>query len=158
MHPHAQLIQTFYEAFQRKDAEAMAACYHPEVVFSDPAFPNLSGSRAGHMWRMLCGRGKDLALEFSEVAADDLAGSAHWIARYTFATTGKKVVNDIRASFEFKDGKIYRHTDRFDFKTWAGQALGLPGKLLGGFGFFQRTVQGNARKQLEAFIEKRGLS
>jgi len=36
--PNAALIQRFYEAFQRSDAEAMAACYAPDVQFSDPVF------------------------------------------------------------------------------------------------------------------------
>ena len=34
---HSALITRFYLAFQRLDAEAMAACYTDDVVFSDPA-------------------------------------------------------------------------------------------------------------------------
>ena len=52
MHPNAQLIQTFYTAFQNRDAAGMAACYHPEVVFSDPVFPHLEGPKAIAMWQM----------------------------------------------------------------------------------------------------------
>lgn len=39
MHPNAELIKTFYEAFQKLDAETMARCYAADVVFSDPLFP-----------------------------------------------------------------------------------------------------------------------
>ena len=47
------LITQFYEAFQRLDAEAMAACYTDDVLFSDPVFGELRGRNVGDMWRML---------------------------------------------------------------------------------------------------------
>jgi ketosteroid isomerase-like protein len=158
MHPNAALLQRFYEAFQRKDAETMAACYHPHAEFSDPAFPGLQGKKPGHMWRMLCERGKDLQLVFSDISADDHNGSARWVANYSFSATGRKVENRIQASFEFKDGLIYRHRDHFDFWRWSSQALGFPGKLLGWSRFLQNKVSARARKQLDAYIAQRGLS
>nr|QMS48188.1 ketosteroid isomerase-related protein [uncultured bacterium] len=75
---HEQLIERFYAAFQKRDAAGMAACYHPDVTFSDEAFPGLRGDRARDMWRMLCERGTDLELTFSDVSADAERGSAHW--------------------------------------------------------------------------------
>ena len=56
MHPNATLIRSFYEAFQRRDAESMATCYAPDVRFSDPVFTDLQGARAGDMWRMRASR------------------------------------------------------------------------------------------------------
>ena len=76
VHPNAALITRFYEGFQRHDAEAMAACYTPDVLFSDPAFGELRGPRAGNMWRMLTGRAADLVVTFRDVEADDHAGRA----------------------------------------------------------------------------------
>src|SRR5688500_8756564 len=102
-HPHAELIEKFYTAFQRRDAETMASCYHQDIVFSDPVFQELRGPRAGAMWKMLCERAKTLAIEFSDVAADDRTGRAHWDARYEFSATGRNVVNRIDAKFEFAD-------------------------------------------------------
>jgi ketosteroid isomerase-like protein len=151
MHPNAQLIQRFYEAFQKRDAATMAACYHADVQFSDPVFTDLKGAHAGNMWKMLCERGKDLKIEFRDVRADDARGSAHWDAWYTFATTGRPVVNRIDAEFTFKDGKILRHVDRFDLHRWSGQALGLSGKLLGGTNFLQNKVRAMAAKNLAAY-------
>ena len=43
---HNALITEFYSAFQRLDAEAMAACYTEDVLFSDPAFGTLHGKDA----------------------------------------------------------------------------------------------------------------
>lgn len=156
MHPHAQLIERFYQAFQKRDAAGMARCYHPEVHFSDPAFPELRGARAGAMWTMLCAKGKDLRLEYRDVQADDRTGSAHWEAWYTFSKTGRPVHNQIDARFEFRDGLIVRHQDRFDFHRWASQALGPAGRLLGGFGFLRRKVQAMAAKGLDEFIARGG--
>jgi ketosteroid isomerase-like protein len=153
MHSHEQLIHTFYTAFQRRDGEAMAACYHPDVQFSDPVFTDLKGAQAGAMWRMLCERGKDLVVTFTNVRADDRTGSAHWEAVYTFGKSGRKVHNVIEAAFEFRDGKIVKHTDSFDLWKWAGMALGPPGSLFGWFPPLQAAIRDNASKGLKAYIQ-----
>ena len=156
MHANALLIQRFYVAFSQRDAAGMAACYHPQVRFSDPAFPNLQGPEAAAMWAMLIARGKDLQLQFSEISANDQQGRAHWDASYTFSKTGRKVLNRIDASFRFQDGLIIEHVDDFSFSRWARQALGLPGLLLGHTAFLQRKVQGEAAKGLAAWRAQNG--
>lgn len=156
MHANAELITCFYTAFQKRDGKAMAACYHPEVEFSDPVFADLKGARAKAMWIMLCERAQDLSIEFSKVSADDSVGGAHWDAWYLFSATGRTVHNIIDARFEFRDGLIIRHHDTFDFHRWAGQALGLSGKLLGGTAFLQNKIRRTANDGLEAFMKKTG--
>ncbi len=156
MHPNEQLIHTFYTSFQKRDAAGMIACYHPDIVFSDPVFTHLQGSRAGAMWQMLCARGKDLTLTFSNVRADERAGSAHWEATYSFSQTGRKVHNVIEAAFEFRDGKMIRHADSFDLWKWAGMALGAQGALLGWSPLVQAAIRKTAGRGLEAFIQKQG--
>src|SRR4051812_42300118 len=123
-HANAELIERFYTAFNAHDADAMAACYADDVVFSDEVFVGLKGERARNMWRMLCARGKDLRVVHRDVVATDAEGSAHWDADYTFQATGRRVHNSIDARFAFRDGKIVAHTDSFDFWRWARQALG----------------------------------
>ena len=148
MNANEATLKRFYEAFQQRDAATMAACYAPDVQFSDPVFPDLRGADAGTMWKMLCERGKDLKVDFRDVRADDKAGAAHWDAWYTFSTTGRHVHNSIDATFEFRDGRIVRHADRFDLHRWAGQALGTPGKLLGWTPFLQNKIRAMAGKGL----------
>lgn len=155
MHPNAELIKTFYEAFQKLDAETMARCYAADVVFSDPVFPILRGQEASDMWRMLSSKAQNFSLMFDGVDADDRQGKAHWVATYTFSQTGNTVVNDIHASFEFRDGKIVRHTDRFDLWKWARQALGLKGVLLGWTPMVRNAIQAQAAKALAIFRAKR---
>jgi ketosteroid isomerase-like protein len=158
MHPNEELIHTFYGCLARRDGAGMAACYHPEVVFSDPAFARLSGAQAGAMWRMLCERGHDLAVRHTAVVADDQRGSAHWEATYTFSKTGRQVLNIIDAAFEFKDGKIVRHTDSFNFWRWAGQALGPVGKLFGWAPPLKRAVGKEAMRGLDAWMAKNKIA
>lgn len=152
MHPNAELIENFYTSFQKRDAAGMIACYHDDVQFSDPVFIDLRGSKAKAMWTLLCERGQDLRVEFRDVRADDGKGSAHWDAWYTFSLTGGKVHNSIDATFEFRDGKIVRHVDTFNLHRWAGQALGLKGKLFGGLPSVQGKIRATAMKGLDEFI------
>jgi ketosteroid isomerase-like protein len=154
--PHDDLIERFYDAFARGDGAAMAACYAPGIHFRDPAFGDLDGPRAGAMWRMLSGSAKDFRLELLEHGSDHSTGSAHWRAHYTFSQTGRPVVNDVQAAFRFADDLIADHIDSFDFERWAGQALGLRGRLLGGTSFLRASVQRGARARLEQFVASEG--
>ena len=151
MHANAKLIESFYTAFAARDAAGMIDCYHPEIRFSDPVFPDLQGEAAGRMWRMLCARGKDLEISFSNVEADDSEGSAHWQAIYSFSATHRRVHNRIHATFYFTDGKISGHKDVFDLWKWAAMALGLKGSLLGWTPMVQNAIRRQAAKSLERY-------
>lgn len=146
------LIERFYTAFAARDADGMAACYTPDVIFEDPAFGELHGDQARGMWRMLCARAKDLQVTVSDIHADASRGSAHWEAIYTFSQTGRRVHNKIDANFEFRDGLIAVHRDRFDFWAWSRQALGAPGLLLGWTPFLRNKVRAQARAGLQKFL------
>jgi hypothetical protein len=150
-HPNADLIERFYAALGAREGGAMAACYTPEASFADPAFGKLDADDTGAMWRMLTSRAEDLTIDVSEITADDRAGSARWIARYTFTQTGRPVVNDIRASFRFADGLIAEHHDQFDWWRWARQALGPAGLLLGWNPLFHNAARNKARATLAEF-------
>ncbi|MBB4864607.1 ketosteroid isomerase-like protein [Pseudomonas nitritireducens] len=150
-HPNAQLIERFYQAFQRRDGAAMAACYSADVHFSDPVFTDLRGAEAGDMWRMLTARAEDFSLSYEGVEADDTRGSARWVASYTFSQTGRRVVNRIQARFEFRDGQICRHVDTFDLWQWSRQALGAKGALLGWASPVQAAIRKQAAKGLALY-------
>lgn len=152
MNQTVAILSKFYTAFQSKDYETMAALYHPEAKFKDPAFELDSGKAIGAMWKMLITSGKDLQISFSELNGTEDSGSAHWEAWYTFSRTGRKVHNRIEARFEFKDGLIYRHTDHFNFWRWSRQALGLTGWLLGWTSFLKNKVHGTAMSSLRKFM------
>lgn len=151
MSADADLIARFYAAFAARDGATMAACYTSDAVFSDPVFGELRGDEPGRMWIMLTGRAQDLKITLaSHDADDDGRGSAHWLADYTFAATGRKVHNDVRARFAFRGGLIAEHHDAFSFHGWARQALGPTGLVLGWTPMVKNKVRGQARAGLHA--------
>lgn len=154
MHPNEALLHTFYTAFQQKNPAGMRACYAANATFSDPAFPHLTGQEPGDMWQMLLSRAIDLELTFSGIEANETSGRATWVAVYTFTQTGRTVENHIQAAFTFQDGKIVTHHDSFPFYTWARQAFGLTGWLIGWTSFFRKKVQEVAGKNLKRFQER----
>lgn len=148
---NAALIERFYAAFAKRDAAGMVACYHPEATFSDPVFPALDAAGVAAMWRMLCERGKDLELSASDIVADAASGRARWVATYTFTATGRRVTNRIDAAFEFRDGLIMRHVDRYNLWRWAAMAIGATGALLGWLPPVQAAIRARAATALAAY-------
>ena len=110
------IIEKFYSAFATLNAEKMVSCYHSEVEFSDPAFGILEGERAKNMWRMLISsqKGKEFLVTYSDIS--EL--TAKWEATYIFSKTNRRIHNKILAEFEFKDGLIIKHKDRFSSRKF----------------------------------------
>ncbi len=151
-----EIIHKFYTAFGQLDADTMAACYHDDIHFEDPAFGILKGEKVKNMWRMLCEsqKGKDFRIEFSDIKINQENGSAHWEAHYNFSKTGRKVHNKIDASFKFKDEKIIRHIDSFNLHKWASQAMGTTGTLIGWTPFFKKKMNTQSIALLNNFENK----
>ena len=145
-----QLIEKFYSSFAAGDAEGMVSCYTDDIVFKDPAFGELKGDDAKNMWRMLL-KTPGIKITTHNITADDITGSADWIAEYTFSLTGKAVVNKVHADFIFSNGKIIKHTDYFSFWRWATQAFGIKGLLLGWMPFMKNKVREQALIRLRKF-------
>jgi ketosteroid isomerase-like protein len=146
------IIQSFYDSFSKGNVEDMVAHYHSEAEFEDPAFGKLKGEEIKYMWRMLVKRSKgELSVTYSDIKEKGDKGSAKWIAVYPFGPLKRKVTNHIQAEFEFKDGKIIRHRDRFSLWKWSGQALGWKGWLLGWTAIFKKQFQQQSRKFLAKF-------
>lgn len=135
-------LTRFYEAFARRDGDAMAAMYAQDAAFEDPVF-RLQGADIGKMWISLARGAKDFSLQFTVAKAGAGTGVVEWTARYLFG--GKRpVVNVIVSEIEMVDGLIVRQTDTFDFPRWAAQALGLPGLLFGRTAWLRRSVSKKA--------------
>jgi len=137
-------LARFYEALARRDVDTMAAAYAMDAAFNDPVF-RLRGPEIGRMWQALLGRAREFSVDWEIRSAEPDRGEVAWTARYLFG--GKRpVVNVIESDVRFRDGLIVQQTDRFDFPRWAGQALGAPGRMLGRFEWFRRSVARRARR------------
>lgn len=152
MNANEELIRHFYTSFQNKDVQAMQACYADNATFSDPVFTNLNADQVRSMWAMLIKSGKDMRIEFKNITAEGNTCKAEWDAYYTFSATGNKVINRIKATFEIQNGKIVKHTDHFDFHTWAKQALGITGLLLGWTSFLKNKISNKAAGNLKLYM------
>jgi len=153
MSQNKHTLIAFYQAFQKLDYQTMASCYHEKAEFKDEVF-DLKGQEINAMWHMLCDKATDFTLSFDvDESSNEL--KVNWQANYLFSQTGRPVENKITASFKFKDGKIIKHTDEFDFWRWSRQALGVPGYLMGWSPMLRSKVSNMANKNLMKFIEKK---
>lgn len=152
METNESLIHHFYTCFKNKDIKGMQACYADDATFSDAVFKSLNANQVRKMWEMLIKKGKDMRIEYDHVEVEGEMGSAEWIAHYTFSLTGKKVVNKIKASFVFENGKIIQHEDDFSFYKWSKQAMGLTGLLLGWTSFLRNKISETAFENLRLYM------
>ncbi len=150
-----KVINSFYKAFAKGKANEMVSHYHPDVVFEDPVFGQLKGDDAKSMWKMLIERSKgNLKVTYSDVKVVRNTGEAKWEAVYPFGSEKRMVHNKISAEFEFKDGKIIKHSDRFDLWKWSRMALGFKGLLLGWSPLVQNKVKSQSKSLLKKYMQK----
>lgn len=62
------------------------------------------------------------------------------------------------AEFEFKDGKIINHIDKFDLYRWSKQALGFNGFLFGWTILFKKKLNAQTNKLLSDFEQNYGFN
>ena len=146
-----EVVERLYRCFATRDGDGMAACYADVAHFSDPVFPYFDGPGVRAMWRMLLGRsrGLDSTVDGLDVTGDRAV--ARWTARYTFAATGRPVVNRVTSTITVAGERITHQRDDFDFHRWARQALGVTGLLLGWTPLVRNKVRRMAAANLATF-------
>ena len=149
---NVKLLETFYKSLRNKDHTTIADCYHQDATFTDIAFKLYEKKKILAMWHMICEA--DLRLSYRVENADARNGSVRWVANYTFNDNGteRKVRNELRSSFEFKDGLIIKHTEVCDARQWAMQALG-PVKGIGAW-LAPTLRRKKANEKLQGFINR----
>ncbi|MBU2951349.1 nuclear transport factor 2 family protein [Tamlana agarivorans] len=151
-----ELIEKFYTSFADGNAKGMASCYHDDVIFRDEVFGTLQGNRACKMWEMLLsGKAEPAKISFNNIEATLENGSANWKAEYFYGAKKRKVINNIKVNFKFKEGKIIEHIDSFNLWKWTQQALGPVGYLMGWTPFMKNKIQKTTNQKLDHFIAKK---
>ena len=150
MHKNALLLEKFYKGLQAHDHQTIAECYHPSATFQDIAF-KLSDKKKIHvMWHLISET--DLKVNYKIEDTNERKGFAKWTADYTYSDTKRKVHNELRSSFVFKDGLIVEQNDDCDARKWGMQALGpVPGLIA----WLVPPIRRNkAMRKLDEFIGK----
>jgi ketosteroid isomerase-like protein len=153
MHPHEALVRRFFDRLAAHDAEGAAACYHPDVFYSDPLFPRVRGALAADLWRMRLTELPELAVRLEEACGDAQGALARWELHY--AADGRRIAVAVRSMFAFRDGRIARHYDHFSLWRWAARAHGTAGAALGWFGPYRWAVRRRFSRALERFSDAR---
>lgn len=149
-------VRDFYQALARADAEGIRQVYTDDVVYSDPVFGELRGSRVMLMWEMFCARDDKIQVEFGDITVQpgDLV-TARWVARYAFGDKNRPIENPIHSTFRFRDGLICEHRDTFHVRKWAAQALGPVGRVLGNTPPVRKALHRKSTALLDSYDSRR---
>jgi hypothetical protein len=152
LNSNVELLNILYKGLWSKDHVAIAECYQQDATFTDISFSLCGKNKIHAMWHMICET--DLRLSYRVENADPRNGSVRWVVNYTFNDNGteRKVRNELRSSFEFKDGLIIKHTEVCDARQWAMQALG-PVKGIGAW-LAPTLRRKKANEKLQSFINR----
>lgn len=146
-----EILNQFYTAFTKGDWKTMISFYHEDIEFNDPIFKRLNYKEVTSMWEMLLSSSKNMEVNYTiKDIKNDIC--ANWIASYIFSKTNRKVINNVIASIEIKDGKIIKHTDDFNFHKWSRQSLGFVGTLFGKTKWLRNKIAVQADLNLQKFI------
>lgn len=154
MTPSEKTIHQLYTSIADGTISEIEDCYAPNVKFHDPIFGTLKGPEVPKMWKMLIKKSKgNLVIKYTIIKSGSHKGSAQWTATYTFGKNKRLIENKIQSEFHFKDGLIIKQNDNFDIWTWAKQAFGFSGFLLGWTGYMQNKIHQKAKSSLKDYIE-----
>ena len=99
------------------------------------------------MWHRICEG--DIQVEVKSVESTTDGVRSAIVDRYTFAKTGRPVVNEITSQFRFQEGLIIEHRDTCNALHWARQAFGgIKGELAGHLGFLRRRAASELMKEI----------
>jgi hypothetical protein len=153
MHSHESLVRSLYAALAARRPEEAAACYHPDIFYSDPLHPRLRGEAVVDLWRMRLAPGTACEIRLDEASGGDQGAMARWTMRTQ--VRGRPVEIRGRSLFAFREGRISRHYDHYSLWRWSTQAFGPAGATLGWLGPVRWALRSRARRALERFSAAR---
>ncbi|WP_368487129.1 nuclear transport factor 2 family protein [Spiroplasma sp. DGKH1] len=147
-----EIMNKFYTAFANADWKTMNDLYDRNVVFNDEIFTDLNYEYVTAMWESLISNKENNKMKVKyELKEENDDVYVVWTASYLFGPKRRQVINIVTSNMEIKNDKIIKHNDSFNFKKWASQALGMPGKLFGNA--LQKKVSKKALENLTNYIK-----
>src|SRR3954453_18623876 len=161
--PNEDVVSSFFSSYREHDYKGMHNNLADDIKFSDFAF-DIRGKEVRAMWQLFCSATEARPpvevpwFEIVESQADRVV--TKYRVAYPFrdktllGERERRVDYVIEAHLWLRNGKIVRHEDVSDIRTWARMAFGYPKCLLAGTAFFRDRVKQEASGRLKDFVKK----
>lgn len=123
MSAETEIVTALVEAFNRRDVDAVMACFTPDAMYHNMPMAPVEGTEAiRSMIEFFVNPADRIDWENLHVAQ---AGSTVLTERIDrFVIGGKDVALPVMGAFDIRDGKIAAWRDYFDMPTWQRQVEG----------------------------------
>jgi len=114
------IVRAFEQAFNRRDPDALVACFTPEATYRDNFFGEHAGAAGLRaMFARMFREGRDYAWNMDTVVETPERAAAEWTFSYVVTdavprSAGRKVRFRGMSVFELDGGKIARYREYFD--------------------------------------------
>jgi len=114
------VVRDFEKAFNRRDVDALVACFTPGATYTDTFFGPHTGSEALRaMFARMFHEGRDYAWVMDTVVETPAAAAAEWTFGYVVSdsiprSAGRRVRFRGMSLFELQGGKIARYREYFN--------------------------------------------
>jgi steroid delta-isomerase-like uncharacterized protein len=114
------IVREFERAFNRRDVEALVACFTPGGAYTDTFFGAHTGAAALRaMFERMFHEGRDYAWVMDVVVETAAAAAAEWTFSYVASeavprSAGRRVRFRGMSLFELEGGRIARYREYFD--------------------------------------------
>lgn len=151
MNANEELLHIFFRSLKSKNFIQLADCYAKNATFTNPVYISLNKTLTVAMFNMYIRNAENLRLDFKNITADHHSGSAEWLITYTTAKKNKVVIKYLKSHFTFKNEKIVKQVDDFNFYNYIRQIKGATGFMFGWARLYKTSVQNSAMKELIRF-------
>ena len=103
-------LEAFCDAIERRDAEALGACYSEEVEYADALFIALQGSLVTARWAMVFRRVPGLAVSIQGARVDAGDAVVRWDMSFP-QPRGGAIRHFMRSELRIEGGRVVRHED-----------------------------------------------
>jgi len=114
------IVREFERAFNRRDVEALVACFTPGATYVDTFFGAHTGAPALRaMFERMFREGRDYAWAMDVVVETPAAAAAEWTFSYVASeavprSAGRRVRFKGMSLFELEGGRVARYREYFD--------------------------------------------
>lgn len=144
------LTERLFSALQRREPEAIAACYEANAIFRAPILGDVLAHNLGPLWRAVFSSTRENALAYTIVDVGLISARVEGVASYVLVFSDRAVTTKFVATLRIRDLRIVYHEDNFDPWLWAQMAYGTRGLALGWSKAWQRRMRGQIRADLRA--------